>query len=145
LELAGLAGDDESRAFDRLPPVPGQVTDELWRITHEEMLPALQRADCGAFGESVYQFGRLAGECFAAVQGGPFADVATERLVEYIRDFGIPGVGQSSWGPTIYTITSGDDAASNLVACLKSRPDADCYEISIARPDNTGATIDVSL
>ena len=50
------------------------------------MLPALDRADCAAFGEAVYRFGRLAGECFAAVQGGPFANREIGRLIDAIRD-----------------------------------------------------------
>ena len=38
----GLSGETEADAFARLPPVPGEVTQELWRLTEEEMLPAAE-------------------------------------------------------------------------------------------------------
>ena len=97
-------GRHRNRRICTLPPVPERVTRELWRITEEEMLPAVERADCDAFGDAVYRFGRLAGECFAAVQGGPFASAEIARLVDAIRDHGVPGVGQSSWGPTVFAV-----------------------------------------
>jgi beta-RFAP synthase len=137
----GLAGDYEADAFARLPPVPEEVTRELWRITEEEMLPALEYAQCSAFGDAVYRFGRLAGECFSAVQGGPFANPAITRLVESIRDYGVPGVGQSSWGPTVFAFTADDAEAQALVRWLRDRSGkADC-DIVIARPNNRGAQI----
>jgi beta-RFAP synthase len=138
---AGLAGDHETHAFARLPPVPEDVTRELWRITGEAMLPAVEHADCGAFGDAVYQFGRLAGECFAAVQGGPFASPEIARLVESIRDSGVPGVGQSSWGPTVFTFTADDEEAHALAEWLRDRIGIATGEIVIARPNNRGAQI----
>ncbi len=113
-EAQGLAGDQEAETFANLPPVPEAVTRKLWQITNEQMLPALAAADCAAFGEAVYQFGRLAGECFATAQGGPFASSQIERLVMSIRDYGVMGVGQSSWGPTVFALTENDSAAQQL-------------------------------
>ena len=121
----GLSGETEADAFTRLPPVPGEVTQELWRLTDDEMLPAVKRADCAAFGEAVYHFGRFAGECFAAVQGGPFASDEIGRLVDAIRDHGVDGVGQSSWGPTVFAIVPNEAEASGYwpIGCT---PTCDC-------------------
>ena len=95
--------------------MPDEVTQRLWQITEDEMLPAVDRADCAAFGDAVYRFGRLAGECFAAVQGGPFASREIGRLIDAIRDYGVRGVGQSSWGPTVFAICSSPSDAEALV------------------------------
>ncbi len=135
----GLAGPHEADAFARLPPVPEAITRELWQITEREMLPAIERFDCDAFGEAVYQFGRLAGECFAAVQGGPYADAAIAGLVERIRNHGIRGVGQSSWGPTVFAICRSRAEAESLVEWL--RECVERHEITIANPNNFGAVI----
>lgn len=137
----GLAGVREADAFAQLPPVPDGVTRELWRLTNEEMLPAISRGDCAGFGNAVYQFGRLAGECFAAVQGGPFASPETAQLVNAIREYGAPGVGQSSWGPTVFAIVASDAEAQALAEWLGDRPDCD---VVIARPNNDGATVESS-
>ena len=137
----GLAGTSEADAFGRLPPVPASVTRELWRITEEEMLPAVERADCRAFGDAVYRFGRMAGECFAAVQGGPFADARIERLVESIRDRGVAGVGQSSWGPTVFAVCASAAEGLALREWLRSEKEFAEGEITLARPKSQGACI----
>src|SRR3954470_16857608 len=57
----GLAGSSEAAAFERLQPVPDEVTRKLWHLTNAEILPAVERGDCQKFGEAVFQFGWLAG------------------------------------------------------------------------------------
>lgn len=137
--LQGLAGDREVEAFAGLPAVPFQVTDELWRITEQEIVPAVKAADCEAFGEAVYRFGHLAGECFAAVQGGPFASREVASLVAAIRKIGVAGVGQSSWGPTVFAAVADDASADSLVHWLQNEPSCQGCEVTIARPNNCGA------
>jgi beta-ribofuranosylaminobenzene 5'-phosphate synthase len=137
----GLAGEGELAAFSRLPPVPSDVTKELWRITNENMLPALTAENCELFGDAIFRFGRLAGECFATAQGGPFASSRIAGLVSAIRDSGVPGVGQSSWGPTVFAVAAEQAEAERLVAKLRnSEPGGDC-EIMIASPNNHGAIV----
>jgi beta-RFAP synthase len=139
----GLAGAHESDAFARLPPVPESVTRQLWQITERDMLPALERDDCSVFGDAVYRFGRLAGECFSAVQDGPFANEEIANLVDAIRSFGVTGVGQSSWGPTVFAICSSSSEAETLVESLRSLPDLRPCDFDIAAPSNLGARIDM--
>lgn len=139
----GLAGHEEATAFASLPPVPLYVTRELWRIALEVMLPAVDRYDCTAFGEAVYQFGWLSGTCFTAVQGGPFVSENVRRLVTSIRNHGVPGVGQSSWGPTIFAITPNDLEAHALVEWLRTHHFQRIDEITIAHPNNHGVQVSI--
>ena len=138
----GLAGPNEVQAFDRLPEVPESVTERLWSLTDDQILPAVEQGDCGAFGSAIYEFGRTAGECFATVQSGPFATEQTARLVALIREFGVPGAGQSSWGPTVFAVAANDEEASYLIGELQDRQADVRYEIVVARPNNCGATIE---
>jgi beta-ribofuranosylaminobenzene 5'-phosphate synthase len=139
---AGLSGRPEADAFARLPPVPGHVTSELWEVTRSLMLPALERSDVQEFGEAVYRFNVLAGSTFAPIQGGPFASARSAELVAAIRRFGVPGVGQSSWGPTLFAITGDQTQAESLVAWLTKEQGVCADNVSIARPNNQGATIE---
>jgi beta-ribofuranosylaminobenzene 5'-phosphate synthase len=141
LQGLGLAGSTEAIAFSKLAPVPEEISRELWSITTEEMLPAVERADCEQFGEAVYRFGCLAGECFSAEQGGPFASVEIRRLVELIREVGVSGAGQSSWGPTVFAIAADEQEAEELVEALRMRGYGPEYETVVARPNNSGALI----
>jgi beta-RFAP synthase len=139
--VEGLTGACESAAFEQLPAVPDSVTNELWSITNEKLLPSIAENNCTAFGEAVYQFGRIAGECFAAAQDGPFASAEIADLVASIRAFGVAGVGQSSWGPTVFAITANDAEAEQLAAWIRSKSTFAKYETMIAQPNNRGAII----
>jgi beta-ribofuranosylaminobenzene 5'-phosphate synthase len=141
----GLAGRTESDAFLQLPAVPEESMQKLCEIAYRDMVPALERRECQAFGDSVYRFGRLAGECFAAVQGGPFATGEIAKLVDSIRAYGIPGAGQSSWGPTVFAICESEAEANSLRDWLGSRAKSDApYDVSIASPNNEGARIETA-
>jgi beta-RFAP synthase len=137
--VSGIAGEREVEAFAKLPAVPDEVTTRLWRITDDEILPAVRSGNCSRFGEAVYEYGRLAGQCFSAAQGGPFASRAIADLVATIRDLGVAGVGQSSWGPTVFAVTKNEDEAAQLKRILGESMRE--YEISVSAPSNTGAVV----
>ena len=59
---------------------------------------------------------------FAPAQGGPYARPAVESIVRYLESRGPHGVGQSSWGPTLYAFT--DDPIEQRVAAPGSAPPA---------------------
>ena len=140
-EHSGPSGMPEQTAFKRLVPVPLAVTHELWQITHRELLPALRKNDLATFGEGVYRFGLLAGGCFSAVQNGPFASQPIQNLVDAIRARGVTGVGQSSWGPTVFAFTHDQNEAEALAHTLATEEGIDSGSITIAEPNNCGASI----
>jgi predicted sugar kinase len=78
------------------------------------MLPAAAEHDLQSFGEALYDFNRRSGEMFAPVQGGLYAGPAVEEVEAFIRRWGIRGVGQSSWGPTVFAIAGDQDQAEAL-------------------------------
>jgi beta-ribofuranosylaminobenzene 5'-phosphate synthase len=140
-EREGLSGIDEQRAFAMLPPVSRATRHALIDDVERHMIPAVLADDCGAFGESVYRYGRLAGLCFAAVQGGPYNGPHAKQLVDDIRALGYTGVGQSSWGPTVFCVVENHDAADRLKHQLLRRGPTEPREILITPADNRGAVI----
>jgi beta-RFAP synthase len=140
--IRGLSGDAERKAFDQLPPVPRETTTELTREVLLELLPAAIEGRFEEFGSSLYRYGHRAGLCFAAEQGGPFADQRSAALVESIRRRGAAGVGQSSWGPTIFALLPGQVEAEQFVADLRKDKAAGELALWIAAPDNRGAVVE---
>jgi len=140
--LRGLHGQAEVRAFDRMPSVPPETTAELCRTMLLEMLPAALERDVRRFGEAVYELNRRVGECFATQQGGIYAGGLPTQVVEFIRSQGIAGVGQSSWGPTVFAVTGSDDEATTLVRTVRNRMGLDANEVVISPPANDGARIE---
>jgi len=142
--MVGLAGDDEAEAFQSLPAVPSNVTEELIAIVRDRLVPAAALADFAEFADSLHQYGRLSGQCFAARQGGPYNGPVLASLVERIRAWGYAGVGQSSWGPTIFVVSESEEAAARLVDRLRADGADGLFDLSISSPCNRGAQITLS-
>ncbi len=141
LEATGLSGEDEQQAFATLPPVPDSVTQELFAEAKQTLLPAATNKNYDAFSRSLGHYSRLAGECFAARQGGPYAGERAKRMIDLLRSLGVEGVGQSSWGPTLFALQPDQGAAERLAAKLQSLAE-DPLNIVITPPANRGATIE---
>jgi beta-RFAP synthase len=113
---AAWQGGRERQAFARLAeagPSPAE-TEALCRIVLTGMLPALAVADPEGFGEAVYEFNARVGDAFAPVQGGRYGSPAAAALVTRLRGLGVKGVGQSSWGPTVFAVVGSSGRAGEL-------------------------------
>lgn len=110
----GLSGSAEAAAFRELPPPEEREVERVAHLVLMQLLPALADADLTAFGAALTEVQRITGGWFAAAQGGAFASGATEALVERMTAFGAAGVGQSSWGPTVYGLVPQEEAAQDL-------------------------------
>ena len=139
----GQYGAKEVKTFADLPPVPHHVTDRLSLLASADIIPAAQAAAFDEFSASVYEYGRLAGECFATCQGGPFASPTIANLIISLRDWGVRGVGQSSWGPTVFALTRDGYQASEIVANLRKEPAWAVCGVTVTTPCNEGASVEV--
>ena len=110
----GLSGTTEEEAFAQLPAPPAADVERVAHVVLMALLPSLADGDLQAFGSALSQVQEITGRWFAAVQGSTFAPGPSEELVRRMSEWGARGVGQSSWGPTIYGIVRGDAAAKAL-------------------------------
>jgi beta-RFAP synthase len=106
LGTPGLHGSAELRAFAGLPPIADRVTERLCRLVLLGILPAVQERDLESFGIALTELQQQVGQCFATAQGGIYARPELEAIVADLRAQGLHGVGQSSWGPTLYAFSS---------------------------------------
>ncbi len=139
----GLSGRIERSAFDRLPPVPLEITDYLRRLVEEHLLPAARERDFPSFAAGLYRYGRTAGNLFAPVQQGPFASERLADWVRLLRDRNVAGVGQSSWGPTLFAVQASQDAAEELRDWIQHRlrERHEQADVWIARAANQGQPV----
>jgi beta-ribofuranosylaminobenzene 5'-phosphate synthase len=142
-EAPGLHGAAELEAFAHLSTRPDATarTDALCRLVLLGMLPALAEADLEAFGESLYDFNARAGEAFAGVQGGVYSGPRVAECVEFLRDQGVHGAGQSSWGPTVFAVVGDEDRAADLLARLSRRFGSGLAESWATAACNTGSRV----
>lgn len=135
----GLSGTSEYRAFATLPAVPRGVTERLTSELRQRMLPAAASGDFDTFAESVYQYGYQAGLCFAPFQRGPYHSAVVELLVRQLRHSGVKGVGQSSWGPTLYAFQPNTERAEELARFLVADLQLKPSQVLITASCNRGA------
>jgi beta-RFAP synthase len=138
---AGLSGTDESNGFARLGPMPQTLTNRLCGIALTEILPSAIERDFAGASDAIGRFGRLVGEYFAPVQGGVFAHDQMRRLAERLSLRGIRGVGQTSWGPTLFILCPGASFARDLADELTHDPPGGDCEFTIVAPLNRGAAV----
>jgi beta-ribofuranosylaminobenzene 5'-phosphate synthase len=141
----GTHGTRELDAFADLSrrPADDRTTEILSRIVLLGLIPALLERDLPTFGEALYDYNRRAGAMFQPVQGDFYADPRSAAIVKAVRGLGIPGVGQSSWGPAIFAIVATDRAADLrewLVNKMRLTPE----EIMLTRASQQGAVVDDS-
>jgi beta-RFAP synthase len=141
-DAEGLSGSAEAETFHRLAPMPAETTNRLCRLVLLDILPAIAEGDLDRFGDSLYEYGAAVGDYFAEVQGGRYAHPRMRSLVDWLRAAGIRGVGQTSWGPTIFAVCrdamQADELRREMAA---SGAWSDC-RVMAAGPMNAGAAID---
>jgi predicted sugar kinase len=114
--LSGESGDSEEAAFAELPAINDTITKQLRSLAVDEVVPACRAGEFDRFADSIEAYGQLAGSCFAAWQGGVFASPQLALLAQQLKAAGARGVGQSSWGPTLYAMAASRGAAQQVVA-----------------------------
>ncbi len=137
----GCCGEAERQAFAKLPPVPEAITHQLQTIFSQAMAPAAKEGDFQTFSTAVYEFGRLAGSCFATAQYGEYATEEIAELVQEVRSAGVPGVGQSSWGPTVFAMFPHEQAAQEFVCKFSADARRQPYELLVVGGCAQGASI----
>ncbi|HYT87222.1 MAG TPA: beta-ribofuranosylaminobenzene 5'-phosphate synthase family protein, partial [Gemmataceae bacterium] len=142
----GLHGAAEVAALQRLLAQGWSLegTDALCRLALLGMVPALVERDAVAFGEALYDFNRRVGEAFRSVQGGTYAHPRTAEVVAFVRQQGVPGAGQSSWGPTVFAIVDGVAPAEDLARRLRERVGLDAGAVLVTGAANHGAVAESS-
>ncbi|HVQ16853.1 MAG TPA: beta-ribofuranosylaminobenzene 5'-phosphate synthase family protein [Vicinamibacterales bacterium] len=116
----GISGADEAEAFASLPRPSERDVEHVSHLVLMALLPGLADGDLDAFGRALTEIQEVTGRWFAPAQGGTFASGQSRALVRQLAEWGAVGVGQSSWGPTVYGIVDGADAAARLVERVKT-------------------------
>jgi beta-RFAP synthase len=139
----GISGPAESAAFRDLPPMTDSRLTRLEKLANE-MLAACEAGDSAATSDRLSEYGSLVGEYFAPVQGGVFADARMADLAGKLRSAEIHGVGQTSWGPTLFVLCESGLQAASLAAKIPEWGFGDCA-IQIAAAKNDGARFSASV
>jgi beta-ribofuranosylaminobenzene 5'-phosphate synthase len=138
----GLHGQKEVRIFEERCPVPPQEVGEICRLILMKILPAILEEDIEEFGSGI-----------SALEGLGFAKLtsdlihsATKACIKFMKNNGAYGVGQSSFGPTIYGIVEGAAEARKLATMIRSylEDKFNGGEIFYSEANNKGHELEIS-
>ena len=148
----GLHGNNESTAFEQLPQFSKSCAAALSRTVLMKLMPAVIEQDFISFSQAVYKLQNTMKDYFSSVQQKN-AIINTEKLLEYLSKQGIKGIGQTSWGPTIFAIIESQAQAEALKAELidyvhslcqteaSISKDYELIDFLIVKGDNQGALV----
>jgi beta-RFAP synthase len=141
---SGLAGESETDAFDTLPDFPESEATELHRRINESALPALEAQDFATFCDAVGELQAAMGAYFAPLQGGPYASAKIGQALDWLRDQGVSGLGQSSWGPTGFAFAASEAEGQALLRGLRAEIRHQGLGFELAHGRNEGAKIETT-
>ncbi|MFD1514731.1 beta-ribofuranosylaminobenzene 5'-phosphate synthase family protein [Halomarina rubra] len=137
---SGQTEDDSMRAVvERADPA---IADDLAATLVRGLLPAVATGDRDRFGHAVGEFGRLNGAWYADEQGGVYRPPAGELVAALGDAAAVGGVGQSSWGPTVYGVTDRANADGAREAGQRALDEVGIEgDVRVVAGRNEGATV----
>lgn len=144
-EPPGRHGEEERRAFGELADhdYPTWLDSPGTGYLQKMISALIEREDLDTFGEALFEFNARVGEMFARVQRGTYASPLVAELVTFVRQQGIRGVGQSSWGPAVFAIVGDEAQAQDLAQRVRERFAMSAERTMVTRAANRGAEVRV--
>jgi len=136
-QRSGVSGEVEGAAFAALAAAPPEYRENLARLC-DQMLQSGEQGNFESFSSLMSQFNALSGDLFAAHQGGCYNGEDVLTLVRQLESLGGRGVGQSSWGPTVFAFCECEVEAQRICEALE---EATCR---VVKPQASGYVLERS-
>ncbi|MFB6229485.1 MAG: beta-ribofuranosylaminobenzene 5'-phosphate synthase family protein [Halobacteriales archaeon] len=121
---------------------PG-ITDDIAAVVTGRLLPAIAAGDRADFGAAVAEIDRLNGAWYTDEQGGIYRPPVGQLVDELDDSPAVTGVGQSSWGPTVYGVTDATAASEAREAGKAALETAGVGgTVAVTAPRNAGAVVE---
>jgi beta-RFAP synthase len=140
-ESSGLSGEEEAAAFSSLAGMSVLATDRLCRLIVMQLVPAFREGCFDEAAEAIAEYGKVAGEYFAGVQGGLFTHPQMSEVAATLESAGATGLAQTSWGPGCAVLCRSNSRAEEL-ARLARNSNSDWLDTQIVRGLNHGAHVE---
>lgn len=139
-EGRGLSESEEKPYMDS--PTAVEHQRDLYRAL-VELLTGVKLERIDMFTRAIETVQRVAGSYFSKAQGGFFSSPYGDLISKIMLESGLRGIGQSSWGPTIFGFTDNyvvaEQAKRNILSNL-TRVGTHC-DVWISRISDLGYTV----
>lgn len=134
---SGADEKEEKAAFNNLQKLepPKDLIHKAHFLLNTKLIPSIINEDPEKFGKSLKEIQYIVGTLYSPVQDSVY-NPASEDLIELLDGFEESlGVGQSSWGPGVYSFVSSEKHARKIAKEVQKNEET---EVHIAKPDNEG-------
>ncbi len=132
-----VSGAQETQWMAELESLPNPHRNDMLSLAEEAMSLASKPHSFNDFTHCLDQYMELAGQLFSRFQGGLYNGPDVAAAVQCARRIGLRGVGQSSWGPTVFGFVESQALAQAYAASLSELRSDWC--VRVARPASHAA------
>ncbi len=118
-EMKRIWGHDEKKMMDTVSLKGIDTSERISKILLMNLLPAIVEKDFNEFVEALEKIDVEVGKSFSSVQSGIVRGRIIKDGIEYLKEMGAGGCGQSSWGPAFYGFVEGKRMAERLSRSLE--------------------------
>jgi beta-ribofuranosylaminobenzene 5'-phosphate synthase len=135
--------ESEEEAFSTLRDrtAPAELIHKGYFVLAAKLLPALLERNAKAFGKALTEIQMTVGRIYQPVQEQLF-NPASQWLIPVLNRSGALGIGQSSWGPTVYAFTDSPESAQSIADKIEVEARGKA-EVTLVGADNFGAWVEV--
>jgi len=123
--IKGIHGKKEKIVFKKLPSYPRKISRKFYKILITKALPSLTKKNIENFGRAITAIQEIIGDHFSQFQGGSYSSHKVKKAVKWLKQMGVSGYGQSSWGPTGFVFVSNEKKALRIMQRAKKEWDCE--------------------
>ena len=140
-DARGRHGEQETTSMQSIvTAATPEIADDIATVLTRRLLPAAATGTIHEVGDAINDIERLNGAWYADEQGGVFRPPVGTIVDRLGASDAVYGAGQSSWGPTVYGLTTADEATTAKAAAANAIDAADCSgTVHIARIAGAGS------
>lgn len=132
-----ISGQRESEWIAKLSEQPNPARDKMFRLAEQIQAAAITHGDFENFVNLLDEYMAYAAQLFQRQQGGMYNGPEIAAAVRAAQDVGLRGVGQSSWGPTVFGFAINEHVAHDCSQRLAAaHPD---WPVMVSSPAQHGA------
>lgn len=142
--IRGLREEEEEPILEKPIDFSKKLQYELYSTLLLELIPSIIKQDITAFGKALSKIQYITGKYFSKYQDGIFCCKESREIAKLLLKAGSYCVGQSSWGPAIYGLTTSVENAEKIVEYVIDnlrRNNISVSHVFISRPRNHGYVI----
>ncbi|MGN6548259.1 MAG: hypothetical protein ACTHK7_24700 [Aureliella sp.] len=134
-----MCGAVEEQLITRAGASPNPQRAAMLELS-EACMASAAASDFANFAAALERYMDIAATLFASVQAGRYRNERIASRVALAQRAGLRGVGQSSWGPTVFGFADSDPIAQRAAETLRAELKNESVEVIITRAAHQGAS-----